>query len=297
MRTSLENTLADLSKGFSARQCLKMIRLANPVKNSGEEEEGLERGFGLFVSGGDTTESFDSGEEVFDSMAFAVMSPVARSIGFCSLPFRDAGTVPVDLQFSAEGGAVIAFVGDDDRIAQTGHQLRRRGDVVDIARSDEQFQGPSAKIDQGVEFGVSASSAGSNSLNFSRRQRRSSILMNAHVGAVNESKRSLGILGENLENARPDLFLGPPSEPSVNGLPRSKSLGQITPRIATSQDMEDRFDDLPKVSRRSANRALRCSTRSAPINFLSLRQALSDSPRGYKGFIPDPSGTPKEYKR
>lgn len=256
-----------------------MLISPDPVKYGGEEKETLEGGFRFLVARCNAAETFDSGEEVFNAVSFPVVSPVIWRGSFRTLPFRDTGAIVGGTKKGSKCGAIVAFVGNNNGITDPGNDLRGNRNVIDVPGCDEQFQRPAMEIDQGVEFGVSSASTCPNSLTISRMKRRSTVLMNSYVRAVNEAQSPFCPLGEFVENPTPNSVLAPPAKAAIDSLPRSESTRQISPRVAAPENVEDPFEDLPQIALRSARVGPDSGTVHASINFLSLFQSFSDRPR------------------
>jgi hypothetical protein len=256
-----------------------MLSLPDPVKYRGKKEETFERGFRFLVTGSNAAKTLDSGEEVFNSVSLSVVGPVVGRCGFRTLPFRDTGAIAVDTKKSSECRAIVAFVGNNNGIPDPGNDLGGNRDVVDVSGCDEQFQGSAMEIDQCVELGISPAPACPNSFTVSCLKRRSPVLMNPYVGAVDEAQSSFGPLGKFVENSPPNSVSIPPTEAAIHSLPGAESTRQISPRIPASENVKDPFEDLSQIALGSAMVEFGSGTPPASINFLSLLQSLSDRPR------------------
>ena len=58
---------------------------------------------------------------------------------FRALPLRDAALVSRIGNICSERVAVVALVGDYDHVAQPGDEFWRCGDIVDVARREDEF--------------------------------------------------------------------------------------------------------------------------------------------------------------
>ena len=256
-----------------------MLISPDPVKYGSEKKETLEGGFRFLVTRCNATESLDSGEKVFNSVSFSVVSPVIWRGSFRTLSFRDTGTIVGGTKKGPEGRAIVAFVGNNNGITDPSNDLWGNRNIVDVPGCDEQLQRPAMEIDQGVELGVSSAPACPNSFAVSILKRRSAVLMDSHIRAVDEAQSPFGRPGKFVENPTPNSLSIPATEAAIDGLPRSETTRQISPRVAASENVEDPFEDLPQIALRSARVRHGSSTFPASINFLSLLQSLSDRPR------------------
>lgn len=256
-----------------------MVISPDPVKYGSEKKETFERGFQFLVTRCNAAESLDSGEEVFNPVSFPVMSPIIGRSGLRALPFRDTCTIVGGKKNGSEGLAIVALVGNNNGIPDPGNNLGGNRNVVDVPRCDEQFQRPAVEIDKSVQFGVSPTSTCPNSLAVSVLKRRRAVLMNSYVRAVDEAQSPFGALGEFVKNPRPNSLHVPSAEAAIDGLPRSESTRQVSPRVTASENVEDPFEDLPQIALRSTRLGPGRGTLPASINFFSLFQSFSDSPR------------------
>ena len=258
-----------------------MDELADPVEDGGEEEESLKGGFGFLVAGGEAPVSFDSAEEVFDPVPLSVVAGVERGAGFGTLPFRDGGGVSGLREEVAECAAVVSLVGDDDALFEPLHEVGRGGYIVEVSGGDDEFDGPSAEVDQGVDLGVSAAAAGSNALAVSESHRGGAVLVDAHVGTVDEAQFALGPLRGLAEELCPETLTAVFAEAPVDGLPGAETSREVSPGVASAQDVKDAFEDLPQLAGAPAKANPTSGTRGSTVNFLRPLQTLSDMPRKY----------------
>ena len=116
-----------------------------------EAEEGLGE---FFVTGGDAAVCLDPAEEVFHLMALPV---VATEVAGRVEPIpsrRDAGAAAVGAEAVAKGLGVKAFVGHHPTVTSAGQQREHRVLVMPGATVQADGYGPTARINQGGEFGI-----------------------------------------------------------------------------------------------------------------------------------------------
>ena len=258
-----------------------MDELTDPVEDGSEKEKALKGGFGFLVAGGEAPVPFDSSEEVFDPVSLSVVAGVERGTGFCTLPFRDGGGVSGLGEEVAERAAVVALVGDDDALLKPFNEIGRGGYVMDVARGDDEFDGPPAEVDQGVYFGVPTAAACPYTLALSESHRGGAVLVDAHAGAVDEAQFALGPLGSFAEELRPETLTAVFAEAPVDGLPRAETSREVAPGVAPAQNVKDAFEDLPQIAGAPAKADPTPGTRGRAVNFFRPLQALSDMPRKY----------------
>ena len=270
--------------------------LVDPIDHRSKEEEALEGGLGFLVSCGEAPVTFDSAEEVLDPEPFSVVADMAWGGRSCTLPFRDGRGVPARREEVSERVAVVALVGDDNALFEPFHEVWRGGNIMDVSRGDDEFDGPPVQVDQGVDFGVPAAAAGSNALAVSESHCGGAVLMDAHVGTVDEAQLASGSLRGLAEEFRPKPLEAIFAEAPVDGLPRAEAAREIAPGVASSQYMKDAFEDLPQVAGAPTKANPTSGTRGRTINFFRPLQALSDMPRKYFLLMEKTNITTTEYK-
>ena len=240
-----------------------------PIEDGGEEDEVEKMEVGLFIARADAAMAFDA-------VPPPVVASMMRGRGTPSSAGRDAYAPAHRGDVRAQLVTVLAFV-THHLFAGREHLVFSGDHVGSLARGQRQLQRATLGIHARGQLGVESAFGATDGLILLATRRVARILMHLDVRRVQTFERSVGLLGQQIQNLRPEQRLAPASPARVNRTPRSEV--QITPRTTGAQHMNERFDHVPVIFGRPPAAGPRTITRSRLSKLIFLSAPRVD-PRG-----------------
>src|SRR5882672_1538497 len=138
--------------------------MSKPIQDGGELDKAKEGDGEFVVACGHPPEAFESGEEVFDPMAAAVVAAMeGHGLAAAAQP-SNANPRALTVQLGAKVAGIKTFVSDHALAPQRRHQRLNGFEVMPVARSQAKRHGPPVSIDDGRQLGVDAALTAANRL-------------------------------------------------------------------------------------------------------------------------------------
>ena len=214
-----------------------------------KSEEGLAE---LLVASADAATTFDASEEIFDYVAMSIGDLGIVILDPVCLSWGNARRRAEAEEFFAKGLRIEAAVREGQATSEFVHQRFHGPEIVPVAGHEIESDGPAQSIDDRRQFRVRASLGFTNGLSAGAADCVRGILMNLDVRAVHAAHRAAGIAREQREHLQPKATSAPATKPGVDRRPRTKLLGQVSPRLSRPQDEVDAAHHDAVVLRRPA---------------------------------------------
>ena len=165
-------------------------------------------------------------------------------------------------QREAFGVRVEAAIGDRMLVSEDRHQRKDRLEVVLLTRSQAGPNRSTQSIDHGGELRVDASLRPADRLERLPTRRVGSVLARLDVRAIKMPQLPRRIPGKLLEELPPEATRTPSSPSRIDRSPRTKAVGQISPRHPGAKHIPDRRDHEPVVLSRAPSNVTRWRLRT-----------------------------------
>jgi len=239
------------------------------IQYCSEGYETKERLTEFFISGSDTTESFDTGEKVFDHVPVLIESFRVVVFDSAGLAGRNTWSCIAFGQGLPESFGIESAVTNDPATSKLVNESLDRSEVMPVAGNQIQSHRSANAVDDHRQFCVRSAFGHPDRLQFGAAGRIGSVLMDFDVGAIDTPNGAASVSCEQGEHLRPLAGTAPTAETRIDRRPRTKLCWQISPGHSCPQDIVNAVDHEPVVLRRPAADPL-CGDTSRAIFIRSI---------------------------
>jgi hypothetical protein len=242
-----------------------------PINDCRKLNECEKRDGEFLVSGAEAPVTFETTEEVFDSMAPPVVAAVKGHWPTAKASRRDTDPRTLCAKARANRVGIETSIGDSAAVAQAGQEPFDSVKIVTLALGQAERHGSPTSLNNRGKPRIDSTFGATNRLGSLAAARVLTVLMPFDVRAIDMPQLTCGSCRDHRKHPGEESLGTPATKPRIDRSPRAKLLWQIAPRDTRSQDAEYRVVHKPIIFRRSPAQRPPAGLFTRAVNNSSLR--------------------------